>query len=117
MQARGDNPKEGIWKSAGRSIDKIENRGFISVQLFKEIPYYEAPGGFGGFVSGTMAELLGVARASADSLGPDSAALTEIAFQPAAFYENFKNQLHAVLHLTANVMVKIDSESSSDEDE
>lgn len=98
-------------------IDKIENRGFISVQLFKEIPYYEAPGGFGGFVSGTMAELLGVARASADSLGPDSAALTEIAFQPAAFYENFKNQLHAVLHLTANVMVKIDYESSSDEDE
>lgn len=78
------------------------NCGTITLQLFKEIYYHESIGGFPGFVHSIMADLMAYARASARALGGN--ALCSVAFKPAAFYENFKSQLHAVVSLTADVV-------------
>lgn len=79
-----------------------ENSGTITLQLFKEIYYHECSGGFPGFVASALFDLFAIAKASSASLGGN--ALTCISFRPSNFYENFKNQLHAVVFMTADVI-------------
>ena len=78
------------------------NCGTLTLQLFKEIYYHECNHGFSGFVATTMGDLFAVTRAAAAALGGN--AVIGVEFKPAAFYENFKSQLHAVVMLTADVI-------------
>ncbi|PJF17466.1 hypothetical protein PSACC_02716 [Paramicrosporidium saccamoebae] len=80
----------------------VDNCGTIAVQLFKEIYSHESAGGFPGFVNSTISDAFSITRAYAASLGGN--AVTAVAFKPAAFYENFKNQMHVVMSLTADVV-------------
>lgn len=99
------SPPSNIVFSTGSTIPSsvfVDNCGTITIQLFKEMYYSESTGGFAGFVGATISDVFAVTRAAAASLGGN--AVTSIAFKPAAFYENFKNQLHAVVTLTADVI-------------
>jgi hypothetical protein len=98
-------PPSNITFSTGSSIPSsvfVDNCGTITVQLFKEIYSHESTSGFTGFVNSTILDTFAITRAIATSLGGN--AVTSVSFKPAAFYENFKNQLHAVVSLTADVV-------------
>lgn len=80
----------------------LGNCGTVSLQLFKEIYYHECTGGFPGFVTSVLLDLFAVGRATAVSLGGNL--LASLRVQAATVHENFKNQLHAVIYLTGDVL-------------
>lgn len=80
----------------------LDNCGTVNLQIFKEIYYHECVGGFSGFVTSVLLDLFAMGRATAVSLGGNL--LASLRIQAATIHENFKNQLHAVIYLTGDVL-------------
>jgi hypothetical protein len=81
----------------------VHNLGSISLKLLKEVHLNEVPGGSAAtFTLDFLLEAYAILRAHVIALGGN--ALTNLAVRPAAFLENFKNQLHGVLLLSGDVL-------------
>lgn len=80
----------------------VSNCGTVSLQLFKEVYYHECAGGFPSFVTSVLFDLFAMGRATVVSLGGNL--LASLCVQAATIHENFKNQLHAVVYLTGDVL-------------
>lgn len=77
--------------------------GNISLKFFKEIHLNEIPGGSAAaFSHDLLLEAFAIMRAHVIALGGN--ALVNLAIRPAAFLDNFKNQLHGILHLSGDVL-------------
>lgn len=81
----------------------IKHHGSISLKLFKEIHLSEVPGGSSlAFCQDLLLEAMAILRAHVIALGGN--ALVNLQLKPAAFLENFKNQLHGILHISGDVL-------------
>lgn len=77
--------------------------GNISLKFFKEIHLSEIPGGSAAaFSHDLLLEAFAIMRAHVIALGGN--ALVNLNVRPAAFLDNFKNQLHGILHLSGDVL-------------
>lgn len=81
----------------------VSHFGAVSLKFFKEIHLSEIPGGTAfAFTHDLLLEAFAVVRAHVIALGGN--ALVHLQIRPGAFLENFKNQLHAILHISGDVL-------------